>query len=138
MPRTVLLVHRWWNGREPIRLKLHRDWTVRPINDARPFWGVPGQIAGHWAMEPGVPAHGATPARSTVVTMNGHQSYTVRRHPRHWGVVLESCWCLWTGFEMAPKGQDLDMEDAALSVSADDARQRREIEAYNNMAVRRG
>ena len=61
-----------------------------------------------------------------------------RRHPRHWGVVLESCWCLWTGFEMAPKGQDLDMEDAALSVSADDARQRREIEAYNNMAVRRG
>ena len=39
---------------------------------------------------------------------------------------------------MAPKGQDLDMEDAALSVSADDARQRREIEAYNNMAVRRG
>ena len=68
--------------------------------------------------------------------MNGHPSCTVRRHPRHWGVVLESCWCLWTGFDMAPRGQDAAMEDAALSVGADDPRQRREVEAYN-LAVRR-
>ena len=58
----------------------------------------------------------------------------------HWGMLLESCWCLWTGFELAPRGQDpamATMEDEALSVSANDPRQRREVEAYN-MAVRRG
>lgn len=127
----------WWRRGEAIRLRLHADRTVRPVGDARPFWGVAGQVAGRFRVEPGHecdPLSSGSP-RPTVVTMNGHPSYTVRRHPSHWGVYMESCWCVWTGFPMAPRGDDLAMEDEALSVTADDARQRREVDAYN-LAVR--
>ena len=68
---------------------------------------------------------------ASIVTMNGHPSYTVRRHPKHWGVYLESCWCVWTAFPMAPPGADLLMEDEALRVSTDDPRQRAEVAHYN-------
>ena len=122
----------WWNGQEPIMLKLREDHKVQALNDARPFWGVQGQIAGQWHFEPG----SAACHEPSVVTMNGHPSYVVRRHPAHWGVFMESCWCVWTGFPMAPSGRDPWMEDRALKVSADDPRQRQEVQAYN-MRVRR-
>ena len=44
----------WWNNRPPIRLRLQADNTVRPIEDAHPFWGKAGQVAGTWKFEPGM------------------------------------------------------------------------------------
>eukprot|EP00746_Dinoflagellata_sp_MGD_P061977 gnl/MRDRNA2_/MRDRNA2_26139_c0_seq2.p1 gnl/MRDRNA2_/MRDRNA2_26139_c0~~gnl/MRDRNA2_/MRDRNA2_26139_c0_seq2.p1 ORF type:complete len:246 (-),score=31.11 gnl/MRDRNA2_/MRDRNA2_26139_c0_seq2:19-756(-) len=113
----------WWQGRESIKLKLREDGTVTPLNDARPFWGRPGQVAGRWkyTLEDGV----------AMVTMNGHPSYHVCRHPIHWGVFMQSCWCVWAGFPMAPRGVDACMEDQALQVTIDDPRQLREVQRYN-------
>ena len=128
----------WWNNRPPVKLKLGADGTVRPVSDAQPFWGAAGQVSGRWQFEPGVWSSRSLPPdqreadTASVVTMNGHPSYTVRRHPEHWGVFIESCWCVWTAFEMAPKGHDLAMEDEALRVFADEPRQRREVERYNS------
>lgn len=131
----------WWNNQEPIRLKLHADGTVRPLTDAHPFWGSAGSVGGHWRLEPGVwsprnlpPSQRAHPT-SAVVTMNGHPSYTVRRHPQHGGLFLESCWCVWTGFPMLPRGgRDVHMEDSALRLGVDDPRQRLEVNEYNGVA----
>ena len=127
----------WWRGSTPISLKLCCDGTVRALKDARPFWGEAGSISGRWQLEPGawcsrsLPPEARAPDRAAVVTMNGHPSYTVRRHPRHGGIFLESCWAVWTSFPMAPRGVDLVMEDALLRIHADDARQQREVVAYN-------
>ena len=73
----------------------------------------------------------------SVVTMNGHPSYRLTRHPVHWGIVLQSCWCVLAGFEIAPRGEDPHMEDAELEVTAADPRQQRQVERYNNLAHRR-
>ena len=133
----------WWNGQPPIQLRLCADDTVRPVNDAMPFWGPAGQPVGTWCFEPGhwasrsvPPSQRLRPDQPAVVTMNGHPSYTVRRHPKHWGVFLESCWCVWTAFPMAPRGADPLMEDEALRVSTKDPRQLREVENYNALVGR--
>ena len=113
------------------------------VNDARPFWGAPGAVAGRWrhAREArgarggarGGAMDGAMDDESvvSVVTMNGHPSYEVGRHPAHGGVYMQSCWCVWTGFAMAPRGADAAMEDAALELTADDPRQARDAARYN-------
>lgn len=111
----------WWQGQPPIELKLCADDTVRPVKDALPLWGPAGQPVGTWRFDPGHwasrsvrPSQRSQPDRPAVVTMNGHPSYTIRRHPKHWGVFLESCWCVWTTFPMAPRGADPLMEDEML------------------------
>ena len=116
----------WWIGSERrIALRLRRDGRVVSLSDGRPFWGSEGQIAGSWNCE--------TPEGApTVVTMNGHPSYVLSRHPAHWGLVLQSCWCVLAGFPMQDRGRDPHMEDDALDVSVDDPRQAAEASAYND------
>jgi len=52
----------------------------------------------------------------------------------HWGIYLQSCWCVITGFPMAPRGEDALMEDSALDLSVDDPRQAEEAARYNSHA----
>ena len=138
----------WWQGAErpTIRLKLGSGQSgcqyVQALNDATPFWGAAGQIGGEWSHEIDFDTAGEGEQEEekeqegrggqSVVTMNGHPSYRLTRHPVHWGIVLQSCWCVLAGFEIAPRGLDPHMEDEALEVTADDARQLRQVESYNS------
>jgi hypothetical protein len=56
-------------------------------------------------------------------------TYAVRRHPAHWGWLMESCWGLYTSFEPPPPGEDPLMDDEGLTVTAEV--QSREAHAYN-------
>jgi len=94
---------------------------VQAITDARPFWGLPGQVAGRW--------HHAIADGVATVTMNGHPAYEVGRHPRHGGVYMQSCWCLWAGFALETPGVDPFMEDEYLDGDVRD--QTDEIKRYN-------
>lgn len=120
----------WWNGRPAIRLKLCSDGAVVSLADAEPFWGPAGHRTGTWYHRFEDIVNG-----DALVSMNGHPSYHVRRHPVHWGVYLQSCWCVLSGFPMEAKGVDPHMEDEALDVTCENPRQRREVEIYNEMMV---
>ena len=107
----------WWNGQEAPRLKLCPDGTVRPLNEAHPFWGSPGQIAGGWKFVAGAQCDQRD--IGSAVKISGHSgSPRVRRHPHHWGVFLEADWCVFTGFAMQPRGAEPEMEDEALRASS--------------------
>ena len=67
------------------------------------------------------------------VTVNGvpAPTYRVRRLASNWGLVVESCWAVYTSFAMPRRGEpgaEL-IEDAALRLSC--AEQDEEIEQYN-------
>lgn len=50
-------------------------------------------------------------------------TYIVSRHPSNWGFLLESCWTLYTSWEMPPRdGPDCDRSllDDKLTVTMDD------------------
>lgn len=50
-------------------------------------------------------------------------TYIVLRHPSNWGFLLESCWTLYTSWEMPPRdGPDCDLSllDDSLNVTMDD------------------
>lgn len=50
-------------------------------------------------------------------------TYIVSRHPSNWGFLLESCWTLYTSWEMPPRdGPDCDRSllDDELTVTMDD------------------
>lgn len=50
-------------------------------------------------------------------------TYIVSRHPANWGFLLESCWTLYTSWEMPPReGPDCDQSllDDKLTVTMDD------------------
>ena len=102
------------------------------LNDGRPFWGSRGTVAGHWTCEEGSDETPLGSGKPTVVSMNGHPSYVLSRHPLHGGVILQSCWCVLSGFPMANRGYDPFMEDDALDLSTDDPRQAAEVARYNN------
>ena len=68
-----------------------------------------GNIVGRWQHDPPKEEQGPS-----FVTMNGHPSYEVCRHPQHGGVFLVSVWCVLAAFDLAPPGQDLAMEDETL------------------------
>ena len=57
-------------------------------------------------------------------------TYAVRRHPTHWGWLMESCWGVYSSFEPPPPGEDPLMDDSGLLVSAEV--QFREAQAYNS------
>ena len=116
----------WWQGSSRrILLQLRRDGRVLAISDGRPFWGRPGSVSGRWVAEES--------EGPTVVSMNGHPSYYVSRHPIHAGLILQSCWCVLSSFPMARRGEDASMEDDALDLSPEnDARQAAEAAAYND------
>lgn len=113
----------WWNFRDPIKLRLSSDGSIFAVNDARPFWGKAGQRAGSWKI--------SNDGVATVVDMNGHPPYVVYRHAATWGVYMESCWCIWTAFEMPMRGDSPDLEDEALKVTAADPAQHRAVVRYN-------
>ena len=56
-------------------------------------------------------------SRSTV-EMLGMPVFRVSRHGEHAGVFMHSCWCVMTGFPMAPRGADPHVEDGALDHDA--------------------
>ena len=41
----------------------------------------------------------------------------VCRYAPSWGVYMQSCWCVWTAFEMPPRGRAPELEDEALDLS---------------------
>lgn len=50
-------------------------------------------------------------------------TYIVSRHPSNWGFLLESCWTVYTSWEMPPKegpGCDKSLLDDELTVTMDD------------------
>lgn len=50
-------------------------------------------------------------------------TYIVSRHPSNWGFLLESCWTLYTSWEMPPRdgpGSDRSLLDDKLKVTMDD------------------
>lgn len=50
-------------------------------------------------------------------------TYVVSRHPSNWGFLLESCWTVYTSWEMPPRegpGCDKSLLDDRLSVTMDD------------------
>ena len=53
-------------------------------------------------------------AAAATVEINGHPPYVLSRHPRTWGLFMQSCWCVWTAFDMPAKGGDATLEDDAL------------------------
>lgn len=122
----------WWQGREPIKLQLTRDFQVRAVNDARPFWGPAGQVAGDWR------ADDDKRLGATLVSACGNPPYVVSRHTASWGVYMESCWTLWTAFEMPPRGVAPELEDEALSVTPDDPHQLRAMLRWNAAAAGEG
>eukprot|EP00747_Dinoflagellata_sp_TGD_P170539 gnl/TRDRNA2_/TRDRNA2_202358_c0_seq1.p1 gnl/TRDRNA2_/TRDRNA2_202358_c0~~gnl/TRDRNA2_/TRDRNA2_202358_c0_seq1.p1 ORF type:complete len:274 (-),score=44.20 gnl/TRDRNA2_/TRDRNA2_202358_c0_seq1:64-885(-) len=120
----------WWRGKPAIRLCLARTGDVIALNDARPFWGPKGTVGGQWRVTGYDEARGG----AAVLEMNGHPPYVVCRHAPNWGVYMQSCWCLWTAFEMPPHGTCPELEDealAALGVTADDPVQQRAVARYN-------
>ncbi|CAM9537183.1 unnamed protein product [Sphacelaria rigidula] len=59
------------------------------------------------------------------VSIGGREvpTYIVSRHPSNWGFLLESCWTLYTSWEMPPKdgpGSDRSLLDDKLKVTMDD------------------
>ena len=57
-------------------------------------------------------------------------TYAVRRHPTHWGWLMESCWGVYSSFEPPPPGEDPLLDDEGLTVTAEV--QFREAFAYNS------
>lgn len=58
--------------------------------------------------------------------------YCVFRSPlRNWGYLLESCWALYTSWELPIRGTCLQLEDEQLNVDVDD--QAGEVDAYNEV-----
>jgi hypothetical protein len=57
-------------------------------------------------------------------------SYVITRSPTsNWGFLLESCWVLYSSFELPQKGKEKLLEDDYLSISVDD--QWLEVQEYN-------
>ena len=133
---------------------------VQAVSDGRPFWGTKGSVAGRWTMHTlrqsgyvGEHANGAaaeqdlidatpwpqwlpepwSPPATTAVEINGHPPYVVGRHPQTWRLYMQSCWCVWTAFDMPARGVDAVLEDAALAVTAEEPAQRCAIERYNQL-----
>lgn len=119
----------WWRGGEALRLRLCADMTVQPIaaaahtaNASGATWSrFNGGCARKWSLLEGQwgrrclpPWQRRTRDTPTFVYIDGHPTYTTRRHPEHWGVVLDSCWSVLTAFPMVPRGADPHMEDEGL------------------------
>ncbi|CAM9791665.1 unnamed protein product, partial [Hapterophycus canaliculatus] len=59
------------------------------------------------------------------VSIGGREvpTYIVSRHPSNWGFLLESCWTVYTSWEMPPRdgpGCDRSLLDDELTVTMDD------------------
>lgn len=57
-------------------------------------------------------------------------TYAVRRHPEHWGFIIESCWGVYTSYEPPRPDDDAFAADEAL-LTVTSAVQFREADAYN-------
>ena len=141
----VIALDPWWStaddaARPPIALQLRGAGVVTPLNDARPFFAthldplpnVPDVYDGTTGGDRdalGAPSSSHTwrhvvvakpdgsGSRSTV-EMLGMPVFRVSRHGEHAGVFMHSCWCVMTGFPMAPRGADPHVEDGALDHDA--------------------
>lgn len=74
---------------------------------------------------------GTVPCASLKATVNGGDvpTYLFSRHPLHKGLMMQSCWVLYTAFPMPDKGTDPHTEDSSLEVTF--AQQEEEALAYN-------
>jgi len=113
----------WWQGRPPIKLRLELGGNTVAVNDTRPFYGATGHISGHWSsrMEPSM--------GTTIVEANEQPPYKVYRHAPTWGIYMESCWQVWTAFDMPPRGECPELEDDMLHVLPADPTQLSAVEA---------
>jgi len=116
----------WWRGDPPIKLRLTSSGNVLAVTDARPFYGSAGHVSGNWHAQIDA-VHG-----TTIVEANRQPPYRVHRHAPTWGVYMESCWAVWTAFEMPPRGEAPELEDEALHVTADDPTQQAAIARCNS------
>jgi len=124
----------WWRGDPPIKLRLTRDASygtyrsgnVVAVTDARPFYGPAGHVSGNWH------AQIDDVHDTTIVEANRQPPYRVYRHAPTWGIYMESCWCVWTAFEMPPRGDAPELEDEALHITADDPTQQAAIARCNS------
>jgi len=115
----------WWQGEAPIKMRLTNSGDVVAVTDARPFYGQAGHVSGCWSAKYDA-VHG-----TTVVDVIGQPPYHVCRHAPTWGVYMESCWCVWTAFDMPCRGESPDLEDEALHVTAQDPTQHPAIARCN-------
>jgi len=67
------------------------------------------------------------------VTVQGNPAptYVVRRLPHNWGVVLESCWALYTSFPMPSRGECPELEDDGPLLTLSTEEQEDDISRYN-------
>ena len=112
----------YWQGSEPARVEFNGAGGISargfPMLEQR-------RLRWTWAL-------GRGPFGSHVqLTVDGARvpTYVVSRHPSNWGWLMQSCWVLYTSFDMPPKGSDPSLEDAALDVTVET--QHREAHAYN-------
>jgi len=73
----------------------------------------------HWFRDP----------KGKFVRVNSFPAYIVWRHPGNWGFVMESCWVLYTSFEMPPQDADPILAEDNLEISC--RLQEREILMYS-------
>lgn len=115
----------FWRGGPAARVRFAEDGTVVPLGA-----GVERAIHARvtWRF---LPARPGKPRGALVrCGVNGRDvpTYVVSRHA-NWGFVLQSCWAVYTSFEMPPPGADDALEDENLPVTVE--QQWREVLAYN-------
>ena len=84
--------------------------------------------------------HGGPHAENTFVRASIHGRkvplYEVSRHEKNWGFLMESCWVVWSSFEMPLLGEDPSMADENLKVNVETQYdQVAQYNAGNNYAV---
>lgn len=118
----------WWNDASPVQVRFHPGGRV----DRQPEKPSGVELKWRWGSSPSTePGSGNPPASSVRCNVNGRDvpTYKLGRHPVHGGFLMHSCWALYTAFRMPAKGEDPDLTDAALNLSAGE--QIDEVRDYN-------
>ena len=121
----------WSSSKECIKIKFNRDGTTTRSLGGNTIW-TEVSVTWRWGnsdtREPG----SGTPCNFLRATVEGRDvpRYILSRHPVHKGFILQSCWTVYTSFEMPKLGTDPYMDDEALNLNYKE--QGTEVLAYNS------
>jgi len=107
----------WWNKQGATILKFNLDGTMSAVGDWYPQKvHDPSMKNRHWRFIDS--AAGRTGPNGSFVQVNSYPPYMVSRY-RNWGFIMQSCWTLFTSFQMPLKGVCLDLEDESLDITTE-------------------
>eukprot|EP00505_MAST-04D_sp_SCG-Rhode-Island_P002423 Stramenopile-MAST_4_protein_2423 len=122
----------YWQERGPMSVIFSPDGTTKSSHDGAPTregmsinwcWGTSAD---------GTPASGY-PCDFIRYSVNGEEvpSLHFSRHPIHYGIIIQSCWVVYSSFPLPKPGEDPFMEDEALGV--DSKAQMDQVLKYNSL-----